>query len=267
MATVLGGVSFGVYTVAKRYIVPLIAPPTPPQLEQDKAAIDSQFDKAFALLDQLSTDTDELKQTEKERTEKLDNALGEVESVIGQLKDASKRRDDEGRRLAEEVRVLKDMIPRAMESQKDTQEQRLKDLATEMKSLKTLITNRMSAPTPAPAPSPTPASFSARPNPSAASCSPSAATGANGASPAATVAAEASPTSASQQNQQQQPAETGPTAVPSRAGNSSPYGRNMNGRAAIPAWQMAAGKKNQEAKEKSATVEPADGPAADGATA
>lgn len=262
MATVLGGVSFGVYTVAKRYIVPLIAPPTPPQLEQDKASIDSQFDKAFALLDQLSTDTDELKQTEKERTEKLDNALGEVESVIGQLKDAGKRRDEEGRRLADEVRVLKDMIPRAMESQKDTQEQRLKDLATEMKSLKTLISNRMSAPAPAPAPNP--AAFSARPNPSAASFSPSAATGANGASTAATVAAEASPTSATQQNQ---PAETGPTAVPSRAGTSSPYGRNMNGRAAIPAWQMAASKKNQEAKEKSATVEPADGPAADGATA
>lgn len=266
MATVLGGVSFGVYTVAKRYIVPLIAPPTPPQLEQDKASIDSQFEKAFALLDQLSTDTDELKQTEKERTEKLDNALGEVESVIGQLKDASKRRDDEGRRLADEVRVLKDMIPRAMESQKDTQEQRLKDLATEMKSLKTLISNRMSAPNPAPAPAPapTPSAFSARPNPSAASFSPSAATGANGASPAATVAAEASPTSATQQNQ---PAENGPTAVPSRAGTSSPYGRNMNGRAAIPAWQMAASKKNQEAKEKSATVEPADGPATDSATA
>jgi len=242
----------------------LIAPPTPPQLEQDKASIDSQFDKAFALLDQLATDTDALKQTEKERTEKLDNALGEVESVIGHLKDASKRRDDEGKRLADEVRLLKDMIPKAIESQKDTQDQRLKDLTTEMKSLKTLINNRMSAPAPTPPPVPQP--YSARPNPSAASFNPSAALGANGATPAATVAAEATPASAAKS---EQPSDTSAPAIPNRASTSSPYGRSTNGRAAIPAWQMAASKKNQEAKEKSATVEPADGTttAADGASA
>ncbi|KAK5016304.1 peroxisomal membrane protein pex14, partial [Cryomyces antarcticus] len=32
MATVTGGISYGLYVTAKRYIIPLIAPPTPPQL-------------------------------------------------------------------------------------------------------------------------------------------------------------------------------------------------------------------------------------------
>lgn len=240
MATVVGGLGFGAYTVAKRYIYPLIAPPTPPQLEQDKAAVDASFEKAFALLDQLATDTQDLKSSEQARTEKLDAALSEVESVIGQLKDASRRRDDEGRRLNDEIRGLKDMIPAAMEAQKKSADQRLADLATEMKSLKTLINNRMAAPAPR------------SPNPSAPTFNPATGSGAAAASAVSTAepsSAEPTPT----------PTTETKSSVPDRSSTSSPYGRSMNGRAAIPAWQLAANKKNQEAKEKSGTVEtPAD---------
>jgi peroxin-14 len=238
MATVVGGLGFGAYTVAKRYIYPLIAPPTPPQLEQDKAAVDASFEKAFALLEQLATDTQDLKSSEVARTEKLDTALSEVESVIGQLKDASRRRDDEGRRLNDEVRGLKDMIPAAMEAQKKSADQRLTDLATEMKSLKTLINNRMSAPAPAPR----------SPNPSAPTFNPTTGSG--------TAAAGAAPASEPSTNESTPSLTTeAKSTVPDRSSTSSPYGRSMNGRAAIPAWQLAANKKNQEAKEKSGTVE------------
>ncbi|KAL1311260.1 hypothetical protein AAFC00_001449 [Neodothiora populina] len=238
MATVMGGLSLGAYTVAKRYIVPLIAPPTPPQLEQDKASVDAQFDKAFALLDQLATDTEELKKSEQDRTERLDAALAEVESVIGQMKEASRRRDDEGRRIGDDLRVLKDMIPRATEAQKESQDQRLKDLAAEMKSLKTLISNRVAAP-------PAHASSIASSRPPTI---PSPAPGVGSVTPPAVSSGV--PTTA--------PQATEPTVAPDRSATSSPYGR-LNGRAAIPAWQMAAAKKNQEAKEKSGTVESANG--------
>jgi peroxin-14 len=238
MATVVGGLGFGAYTVAKRYIYPLIAPPTPPQLEQDKAAVDASFEKAFALLEQLATDTQDLKSSEQARTEKLDTALSEVESVIGQLKDASRRRDDEGRRLNDEVRGLKDMIPAAMEAQKKSADQRLTDLATEMKSLKTLINNRMSAPAPAPR----------SPNPSAPTFNP-----ATGSGTAVVGAAPASEPSTNESTSS--PTTETKSTVPDRSSTSSPYGRSMNGRATIPAWQLAANKKNQEAKEKSGTVE------------
>lgn len=269
MATVLGGVSFGVYTVAKRYIVPLIAPPTPPQLEQDKASIDAQFEKAFALLDQLATDTDELKKSEQDRSERLDSALEDVQAIVAQIKDSSKRRDDEGRRLADEVRVVKEMIPRAMESQKDAQDQRLKDLAAEMKSLKTLISNRMAAP----APAPSTASYSSRPNPTAASFTPPSATAGSTSTPSSqTPAADSTSANTSQSaepvSQPSSDSKPTPSSAPDRSSTSSPYGRMMNGRAAsIPAWQMAANKKNQEAKEKSGTVEPANAGAGEGATA
>ncbi len=72
----------------------MIAPPTTPQLEQDKQAIDESFEKAFSLLDQLAKDTETLKSSEQARTERLDAALTEVEGVISDLKTASRRREE-----------------------------------------------------------------------------------------------------------------------------------------------------------------------------
>ncbi|KAI9644503.1 peroxisomal membrane protein pex14 [Ciborinia camelliae] len=143
MATVTGGIGYGAYFLAKRYIYPIIAPPTPPQLEQDKKEIDDSFEKAFSLLDQLAKDTETLKTSEQERTERLDIALTEVETVINELKSSSRRRDEESRRMGDEVRGLKDLIPRAMDGQKEATDNRLKELAVELKSLKTLMGQRM----------------------------------------------------------------------------------------------------------------------------
>lgn len=145
MATISGGVGYGLYHLAKRYVYPVIAPPTPEQLSQDKAAIDASFAEAFQLLDQLSTDTAALKAAEEERTKRVDTCLEEVESVIEQLKATAKRREEEGKRVSEEVRSLRDLIPKALEGQKEAQAQALTDLQNELKSLKSLVVNRTQA--------------------------------------------------------------------------------------------------------------------------
>lgn len=92
MATVTSGVGYGLYILGKRYIYPLIAPPTPAQLEQDKAALTASFDRAFALLDQLASDTETLKASEEERTQKLDKSLEDVDAVMEEVKKGMKRR-------------------------------------------------------------------------------------------------------------------------------------------------------------------------------
>ena len=145
MATVMGGVGYGLYFTAKRYILPVISPPTAPQLEQDKASIDDSFKRAFDLLEQLNTDTTALKASEEARTQRLDNALGEVESVLTSLKESSKRQGDDNRRIEDDVRGLRDLIPKAMDAQKESTDNRLRELSTELKSLKTLVGNRMGA--------------------------------------------------------------------------------------------------------------------------
>lgn len=121
----------------------MIAPPTPPQLEQDKKAVDESFAKAFALLDTLTIDTEAIKTSEEARTRRLDAALAEVEAVMSELKITSHRREEEGRRISDEIRGLKDLIPKAMEAQKDNADGRLKELNTEMRSLKTLMSTRL----------------------------------------------------------------------------------------------------------------------------
>lgn len=145
MATVTTAASYGLYHLARRYVTPLISPPTPPQLETDKAHIDAEFAKAFSMLDTLSTDTALLKTAEEERKTRVDAALQEVESVIQSLKDAGKRREDESKRVGDEVRGLRDLIPKALEGQKESQKKALEDLQTELKSLKQLVMNRTGA--------------------------------------------------------------------------------------------------------------------------
>lgn len=257
MATVMSGVGYGVYFVAKRYIYPLVAPPTPPQLEQDKASVEASFDKTFAILEQLTTDTEELKSSEKTRTERLDGALYEIESVLAELKDAGRRRDDESRKLSDEVRTLKDSVPRAIDGQKESLDTRIKELGMEMKSLKTLISNRMAAQrTSTPAPS-----YAAYTN------GHSNGTEGQNQSPAVNEPKTPSAVESGSNSEEHPPLKSvpPPAQVPDRTASSSPYGRMMNGRAAIPAWQMAASNKNQESEAKQDTSE--SGTAVDGATA
>ncbi|KAI9368913.1 peroxisomal membrane anchor protein conserved region-domain-containing protein [Aspergillus egyptiacus] len=223
MATVMGGVSYGLYSVAKRYISPLIAPPTPPQIEQDKQNIDEQFSRAFALIEQLSTDTAALKTAEEARTEKLDGTLRDVETLLADLKSASRRRDDETRRINDEINALKDAIPRALQGAREGNENRLRELGTELKSLKTLLGNRLgSAASGSPVPPKVPDT-----TPNASEPVPSAPSDTNG-----TTASPAQPDTASAST---------PTANPP-----NPLSR-FSKSPSIPAWQLAAANRSKTA--------------------
>lgn len=226
MATVIGGVGYAATTLAKRYIVPLIAPPTPPQLEQDKSSIDAAFDKTFALLDQVVSDTEKLKQSEADRTERLDTALKEVEAVLAELKASAAARQDDDNNLNKTVQDLQKMVPKAIQTHADSADAKLRDLAGEVKSLKTLLSNKVGAAAGVPRP------------------------GSNGAGNGVANGTSAPGASSDSQTQIQASTQSnGVTPKPSidnfRASETdssagSPYARLMNGRAAIPAWQMAA---------------------------
>ncbi|OQD63354.1 hypothetical protein PENPOL_c009G03593 [Penicillium polonicum] len=246
MATVVGGVGYGLYTVTKRYIAPLIAPPTPPQLEQDKENIDEQFSRAFTLIEQLSTDTAALKTAEEARTERLDGALKDVENLVADLKNSSRRRDDETRRISDEVKSLKDAIPKALEGAREGNENRLKELGTELKSLKTLLGNRLGGSGATPVAGRTIGSTSIpsipRPAPEE--------TPATSAPPAATNSLAATVTPAEQ--------EPTPAAAPVST-SQSPNPLSQLGRSAsIPAWQMAAANRSKANSQSSTPATPAE---------
>ncbi|TQV94962.1 hypothetical protein V2A60_009960 [Cordyceps javanica] len=238
MATLVGGVSYGVYTLGKRYVYPLIAPPTPEKLEQDKKSIEDQFERAFTLVEQLAKDTEELKQTEQQRTEKLDAALAELETVMSDLKTANRRRDDDAQRIREDIQGLKDAIPKAMESQKTQADNRLYEINTELTSLKTLVSQRMTSGN-------TSAGGYSRPG---AASTPAAASPA----PAVTTPKPVTvtdPSSTSTENTSTENTSNEKSAEPAKAAESpkalskSPFNKG-SGKASIPAWQMAMANKN-----------------------
>ncbi|KAK4493658.1 hypothetical protein PRZ48_014843 [Zasmidium cellare] len=263
-ATVAGGVGYGLFWTAKRYIYPLIAPPTPPQLEQDKASVDASFEKAFALLEQLATDTQELKDAEAARKERLDNALGEVESVISRMKQANEERELESKRIAREINEIRDQIPKAIEKEKELTDTRLKDLNVEMKSLKTLVANRMQAPSRT---TPSFASPSQQQSPIAGI--PGVSGPVNGAStPKSAAPAVQEPNGVHTEQSANGPETNGADSTststersnsmpfssnPNRDGAGTPYSRLLGNKAAIPSWQLAAKKKSDEAKADNAS--------------
>jgi peroxin-14 len=238
----------------QRYVIPLIAPPTPPQLEQDKQTIDASFEKAFSLLDQLTTDTEALKTAEQSRTERLDTALSELESVLSSLKESEKKRDDESKRNADEIRGLRDLIPKALEGQKDATDARLKNLGEELKSLSKLISNRVGQAPGAATPSPTTTTGAGRTLNSSQANGTSSSSGTE-----AAPAVQAPSTNGTNGNvlggSSTESASTAP-AEGSRSGTptstSSRFGSG-GGKASIPAWQMAAAKKAEEKKDTSAS--------------
>lgn len=246
MATVVGGAGYGLWMLADRYVKPLIAPPTPPQLEQDKAAIDEQFNKAFALLDTLSQDTEALKKAEEDRTQRLDSAISDIESIITELKTANTKREDDARRMEADIKSMKDGLPRSIENVKDASERQLKELSTELASLKMLMSNRIggSAGGMANIPKTQPANISSLSNSAAqtpvqetAPGSSSNVTGVNGAGKAPSFA---------------MPSSTSQASTPRPASSTS---FSSSGKAAIPAWQMAA--QNAQNKQKDFNIAPA----------
>lgn len=228
----------------------MIAPPTPPQLQQDKEHIDEQFSRAFDLIDQLSTDTAALKAAEDVRTERLDAALKDVENLVADLKTSSRRRDDETRRISDEVKTLKDAIPKALEGAREGNENRLKELGGELKSLKVLLGNRLGgsggatsaagralgSATPSPVTTPQPAPEATTP----------AAPTTNGLQPTVT------------------PAEQEPTpvaaAAPAPQSTDSPLSK-LGRSASIPAWQMAAANRSKSGSQSSPAPAGGDKPA------
>ena len=203
--------------------MPLVAPPTPEKLEQDKKSIEEQFDHAFNLVEQLSKDTEELKKAEQQRTERLDSTLAELESVMAELKTANRRREDDAQRVRDEVQQLKDSIPKAMNNQKDLTDNRLREINGELTSLKTLVSQRMNSnPSSSANPLRPVSGQSAAVNESRAD-----------AGDKAEAASEAVST----------PTTEAPRTTYGRSASGLPNG-NSTGKASIPAWQMAFANQN-----------------------
>ncbi|KAK9461175.1 peroxisomal membrane anchor protein conserved region-domain-containing protein [Lipomyces oligophaga] len=143
MATATAGITYGLWFLAKKYVVPLITPPPPSALEADRDALTAEFERTDALLAQLQTDMSDLKTTEKEHLEALDTSLSELDSVLLSAKSQIEARERDIQALKTEIETLKEDLPGFLERTTGSQRRDVLDLKNEIKSLKQILSNRL----------------------------------------------------------------------------------------------------------------------------
>jgi peroxin-14 len=142
--------------------------------------------------------------------------------------------------VRDDVQGLKDSIPRALGNQKDLTDRRLQEVNAELKSLKTLITQRMN-------PSATSTSVSNYLRPSSGNATPAPVAAAGGSEN--TVNGTSNSKASSVTDEQ-------PPALSSSFGRSSPFSSGMaagGAKASIPAWQLAMSKNTGSSSAAAAT--------------
>lgn len=264
MATVTAGIGYGIYEVARRYVMPLVMPPTPPALEADKEALEAEFSRVQTLLDQMQADTHELAESEKQRQERFDKLVNEVEDTVSKLKSSARQRDSDMALVKSQVDNIRESLPKSLENHRSQQDRALQDLQDELKSLKQLLNNRIRSggqgpPSAASVPSTVPGltrSVSGSPSPAPPTTASTASTG-------PTVPATGSssgPAASSATNGINSSGPSGPSGPSGSSGSSgsdfvpnpaqsvtSDQTSSSAPKSGIPAWQLAASKSEETA--------------------
>lgn len=143
--------------------------------------------------------------------------------------------------MAREMTEIREQIPKSIEKEREGTDARLKELGTEMKSLKTLVASRMAGGAPRANTGYTPPAAQQAPTPAPVT-------------PAA-PAATSTETNGVKDSPAQEPEKPAPG--PERPVSASSFGsgaRTLGGKPpAIPAWQLAAKKRSEEAKKDAST--------------
>lgn len=141
-AVVSGTITYGAVTLFKKYLLPHLQPPTSTAYEEDRDALEAQFDAAEALLKEIQSETAAVRAAVEEQQEKIDKTTEEVKSVVLEMRDGEIKTRDEMREIRDEVTNIREMLPKMIEKNKESQNQSLNELQQELKSLKALLLNR-----------------------------------------------------------------------------------------------------------------------------
>ncbi|KAF8912725.1 hypothetical protein CPB84DRAFT_1759340 [Gymnopilus junonius] len=132
---VSGVVTYGAVALFKKYLLPHLQPPTATAYEEDRDALNAQFDAAEALLKEIQNETSAVRAAVEEQKEKIDQTTED-------MREGETKTRDEMREIREEVSNIREMLPKMIEKNKESQNQSLTELQQEVKSLKALLLSR-----------------------------------------------------------------------------------------------------------------------------
>ncbi|KAF5313193.1 hypothetical protein D9619_003231 [Psilocybe cf. subviscida] len=141
-AVVSGAVTYGAVSLFKKYLLPHLQPPTSTAYEEDRDALTAQFDAAEALLKEIQSETAAIKSAVEEQKEKIDQTTDDVKAVVVEMRAGETKTRDEMREIRDEVTNIREMLPKMIEKNKESQNMSLAELQQELKSLKALLLSR-----------------------------------------------------------------------------------------------------------------------------
>ncbi|KAL7004920.1 peroxisomal membrane protein pex14 [Cystobasidiomycetes sp. EMM_F5] len=146
MAVVGGSVGAGLYSLARKYLVPALAPPSQTELQAAQDALTAKYDEAAAILESLQSDTQHIKQTLDEQTAKVEESVERVTQALDGVQEKERVRDEELDKIKDEVAALRGLVERMFDKHKDAQTSSLNEIQTELRSLKSLLGRRQDGP-------------------------------------------------------------------------------------------------------------------------
>jgi peroxin-14 len=94
--------------------MPHLQPPSTTVYEDDRDALNAQFDAAEALLKEIQSETSAIRAAVDEQKERLDKAADDVQAVVKEMREGEVKTRDSMREMREEVDNIRDMIPKVM---------------------------------------------------------------------------------------------------------------------------------------------------------
>jgi len=143
-AAIIGGVSFTAYKALKKYLPALLQISSTKELQENNKELTKQIKVASEALTSSKVETQAAIKLMDEQGDKIKNFMDILTKSLNGLKEADEKRDEEIRTIKNDLENVKTLIPKMIEKSKETNDLVLQDLQNEIKSLKSLIVNRMS---------------------------------------------------------------------------------------------------------------------------
>lgn len=142
MATATAGVTYGLYQVVSRFLIPTIIPPGQSRLNEDKEKIDEEFVKIDKVLEQMALEQKEIKDANEAKLKDIEVVIGNVNDFLAKYNKDKLQFDDDLRLMKLEVDSLQNTLEKNLNLTKENIHDELLDISEELKSLKNLIKAR-----------------------------------------------------------------------------------------------------------------------------
>lgn len=141
MGTTTAGLLYGTYQVVSRYILPKVVPPSKSKLDEDKDAMEREFQRVEAILQKIETDQNQFIDRQEEKSKLIDEALIEVDAIVKATNEKNLRNEETLKYLKLEIDSIKTTLMKNLEAQKSTISSELEQLEKKTDSLTNSIKN------------------------------------------------------------------------------------------------------------------------------